>query len=131
MPQALNTSRALRLNSKILTAPSKWLAQQTEEHFGVPASRTNHSELHRPRTLQPPTAQDAQGAQATQAASPLRKWAANGEVVLAHASNFRPVKRVEDVVRAFAVVRCLSSRLSLAYDGPDLPKAAGTLASVN
>lgn len=42
------------------------------------------------------------------------------ERVLVHASNFRPVKRVADVVRAFAAIRReLPARLLLLGDGPD------------
>ena len=44
--------------------------------------------------------------------------------MLTHASNMRPVKRVEDVVRAFAVVRArMPATLALVGEGPDLPKA--------
>ena len=43
-----------------------------------------------------------------------------GERVLVHASNFRPVKRVADVVRAFgAIQRQIPARLLLLGDGPD------------
>lgn len=42
------------------------------------------------------------------------------ERVLVHASNFRPVKRVADIVRAFAAIRKeLPARLVLIGDGPD------------
>ncbi len=42
-----------------------------------------------------------------------------GEVTLLHISNFRPVKRVEDVVRVFARVRArMEARLLLVGDGP-------------
>ena len=42
------------------------------------------------------------------------------ERVLVHASNFRPVKRVADVVRAFALIQQkIPARLLLAGDGPD------------
>jgi N-acetyl-alpha-D-glucosaminyl L-malate synthase BshA len=49
-----------------------------------------------------------------------RKFAADGEAVLIHLSNFRPVKRVVDVVRVFAqVARALPAQLILVGDGPD------------
>lgn len=51
-----------------------------------------------------------------------KRWHQRGdrERVLVHASNFRPVKRVADVVRAFAaVLRELPARLLLLGDGPD------------
>jgi N-acetyl-alpha-D-glucosaminyl L-malate synthase BshA len=45
--------------------------------------------------------------------------------ILVHASNFRPVKRVQDVIRVFAIVKeALPARLVLVGDGPELPRAA-------
>jgi len=45
------------------------------------------------------------------------------EKILMHISNFRPVKRVADVVDMFAkVVKHVPSRLLLVGEGPDLPK---------
>jgi L-malate glycosyltransferase len=53
-----------------------------------------------------------------------KKFAADDEGILIHISNFRPVKRVEDVVAVFARVRKqLRSRLLMVGDGPDRPKA--------
>jgi L-malate glycosyltransferase len=44
----------------------------------------------------------------------------NGEKVIVHTSNFRPVKRVQDVIRTFAKVReKLPTKLLLIGDGPD------------
>lgn len=46
--------------------------------------------------------------------------APNGEKILSHISNFRPVKRVEDIVRVFAEVRKqIPSKLVLVGDGPE------------
>ena len=48
------------------------------------------------------------------------EWAPGGEPILMHLSNFRPVKRVTDVVEIFALVRQkLRSKLVLIGDGPD------------
>lgn len=48
------------------------------------------------------------------------QWAPGGEPVLMHLSNFRPVKRVPDVVEIFARVRRqLPAKLVLIGDGPD------------
>lgn len=54
----------------------------------------------------------------------LRKeFAAPGERILMHISNFRPVKRTCDVVDIFARVNSrLPARLLLVGEGPDLPK---------
>ena len=48
-----------------------------------------------------------------------------GEKMVMHISNFRPVKRVRDVVRTFAGIAArLPARLLLIGDGPDRPEAA-------
>jgi len=48
------------------------------------------------------------------------RFAPNGEKLLVHVSNFRPVKRVDDVVRVFWKVReRLPTKLLLIGDGPD------------
>ncbi len=48
------------------------------------------------------------------------KWAPDGEPILMHLSNFRPVKRVTDVIEIFAKVReKLKAKLVLIGDGPD------------
>jgi N-acetyl-alpha-D-glucosaminyl L-malate synthase BshA len=54
-------------------------------------------------------------------ASALRaQWAPNGEPILMHLSNFRPVKRVPDCVEIFALVRAkMPAKLVLIGDGPD------------
>jgi L-malate glycosyltransferase len=47
-------------------------------------------------------------------------WAPGGEPILMHLSNFRPVKRVTDVVEIFALVReKMPAKLVLLGDGPD------------
>jgi L-malate glycosyltransferase len=53
--------------------------------------------------------------------SPLRQsYAPNGEKILVHLSNFRPVKRVTDVVEIFALVHeKVPSKLLMIGDGPD------------
>ncbi len=48
------------------------------------------------------------------------EWAPNGEPILMHLSNFRPVKRVTDVVEIFALVRQkIPAKLVMIGDGPD------------
>jgi L-malate glycosyltransferase len=50
--------------------------------------------------------------------------APNGEKLIIHVSNFRPVKRVTAAIRIFAAVRRrVASRLLMVGDGPDLPEA--------
>jgi L-malate glycosyltransferase len=56
------------------------------------------------------------------------EWAPNGEVILMHLSNFRPVKRILDAVEIFALVReKMPAKLVMIGDGPDRG-AAGELA---
>jgi N-acetyl-alpha-D-glucosaminyl L-malate synthase BshA len=53
-----------------------------------------------------------------------KKFAADDEGILIHISNFRPVKRVEDVIGIFALVRKeIKARLLMVGDGPERPKA--------
>lgn len=50
--------------------------------------------------------------------------APNGEKILLHASNFRKVKRVDDVVKVFAKVRAaIPAKLMMVGDGPERPAA--------
>ena len=98
----------------LLTTPSEWLARETEEHFHVAPGRIraipNFVELDRFRP------------------DPKQEWRAglapDGWKVITHVSNFRPVKRVDEVVRAFSVIRKrMKAVLVLVGDGPELPTA--------
>jgi N-acetyl-alpha-D-glucosaminyl L-malate synthase BshA len=52
------------------------------------------------------------------------RYAAPEEKLLVHLSNFRPVKRITDVIEVFArVAREIPARLMLIGDGPDRPTA--------
>jgi L-malate glycosyltransferase len=53
-------------------------------------------------------------------AAARKRWAPSGEPILMHLSNFRPVKRLTDVVEIFARVReKIPAKLVLMGDGPD------------
>jgi L-malate glycosyltransferase len=53
-----------------------------------------------------------------------RRFANSDEGILIHISNFRPVKRVEDVIEIFSKVRKQRpARLLMVGDGPERPKA--------
>ena len=58
-----------------------------------------------------------------------KKYAGDDEKILMHVSNFRKVKRVEDVLRMFDIVRKkIPARLILIGDGPErsnIEKLAG------
>ncbi len=57
-------------------------------------------------------------------AHPRSEFAQKHEALVCHVSNFRPVKRVEDVVRSFALLReKRPARLLMVGDGPDRPAA--------
>ena len=48
------------------------------------------------------------------------KYASDGERIVCHISNFRKVKRVDDVVRVFALLnKAIPSKLILVGDGPE------------
>ena len=48
------------------------------------------------------------------------KYASDGERIVCHISNFRKVKRVDDVVRVFALInKAIPSKLILVGDGPE------------
>lgn len=97
-----------------LTAVSEYLRRETVEHFDVPAERItvvpNFVDLTAYR-------RDLEPCHRSKLSEP-------GEKIIMHISNFRPVKRVEDVVRVFAgISRRLRSRLLLIGDGPDRGRA--------
>lgn len=51
------------------------------------------------------------------------KLSKNGEKILVHTSNFRPLKRVDDAIRAFKIINDkMPSKLLLIGDGPDRSK---------
>ena len=59
------------------------------------------------------------------AADLRRTLAPKGEKLLIHVSNFRPVKRVPEVVEIFAAIRRhVDARLLMVGDGPELPEAS-------
>jgi N-acetyl-alpha-D-glucosaminyl L-malate synthase BshA len=106
--------------SDAVTTVSRWLRGETERVFGcdVPIEIVpNFVSLERFRPL---------------ADSPLRRMLVpEGERVLCHVSNFRPVKRLHDVVTIFARVNEQQpSRLLLAGDGPEWAAAEETAAEL-
>jgi L-malate glycosyltransferase len=97
-----------------LTAVSEFLRAETHRHFAIPvddiAVIPNFVDLEK----------YSRGAYPCHRA----KLAQSGERIVTHISNFRGVKRVDDVVRVFAqVARAMPARLLLVGDGPDRSKA--------
>lgn len=95
--------------SDALTTPSRWLAETARTNLGLSANLPidvipNFVDVS---SFTPPLPRD-------RPPSP----------VLIHVSNFRPIKRLEDVVRIFAaVVAATPCRLELVGDGPERPRA--------
>jgi len=62
--------------------------------------------------------------QRSQDGSRREKYALSEEKILVHISNFRPVKRVTDVIEVFDTVqRCMPARLLMVGDGPERSNA--------
>jgi len=96
-----------------LTAVSHYLARETHEHFDIPLERIevipNFVDLEKYRRDAYPCHRG--------------KLTRSGEKIVTHISNFRGVKRVDDVVRIFArIVQHVPARLLLVGDGPDRVK---------
>lgn len=113
-PSFHSITRFSILKSDGLTAVSSFLRDETERSFGVGKDRIrvipNFIDTERYRR------EDKPCHRAT--------LAPEGEKVVMHISNFRPVKRVQDVVEVFAEMRqSLPARLVLVGDGPDRPRA--------
>lgn len=95
--------------SDAVTTVSPWLREETLREFGV----SNNIEVI-------PNFVDAEKFRRGVPGCRKSYYAPNGEKILMHISNFRPVKRVADVVRVFAGVRAkLNAVLLLIGDGPD------------
>jgi L-malate glycosyltransferase len=96
-----------------VTSISNYLKDKTVESFGVTRPievipNFVNCDVYTPITDE-----------ATRAAARAR-YAKPGEAILLHLSNFRPVKRVVDVVKVFAqVVKEVPAQLLLVGDGPD------------
>jgi L-malate glycosyltransferase len=92
-----------------VTAVSEFLRRKTEEHFAISVPI---------RVI--PNFVDAAVFHPDSAGHPAFPFLDPGEKTLMHASNFRPVKRVDIVVRTFArLAGEIPSRLVLVGDGPE------------
>jgi len=96
-----------------VTSISKYLKEKTIEDFGVTRpieviENFVNCDVYTP--IKDPAVR----------ATARRKLATPDEAILMHLSNFRPVKRVTDVVKVFArVARQMPAQLVLVGDGPD------------
>ncbi len=108
-PNYLETTRWGIAQSDAVTAVSEDLRRSTVERLGV------EKEIDVvPNFIDPKRYERVRGTAGAQ------RWAQGDERVLLHISNFRPVKRVLDVVKVFERVHeRIPSRLLLVGDGPD------------
>lgn len=110
--------------SDAITAPSRWLAEAAHQKLGL--SRDVAIEVI-PNFVDTERFRPGAG-RATRATS---SGHANRVRVLTHVSNFRPLKRVEDVVRIFAAVRAeIPARLDLVGEGPERSRIEDLVASL-
>ncbi len=96
-------------NSDAVTAVSQYLRTNTEQHF-KPEKKIqviyNSIDLDEYKRNPCPNIK--------------KSIAPNGEKILVHVSNFRPVKRVQDTIRILAeVIKTIPAKLILVGDGPE------------
>ncbi|WP_034387624.1 N-acetyl-alpha-D-glucosaminyl L-malate synthase BshA [Deinococcus sp. YIM 77859] len=112
-PAFRHTTRHAIECSDHVTAVSHFLAEQTREVFGVDRPiEVIHNFVDAARFVRIPDPQAR------------ARFAHPDEALIVHVSNFRPVKRVEDVVQVFARVASeIPARLLMIGDGPERPRA--------
>ncbi len=98
----------------LLTAPSRWLVEKTETEYRIPPENI----------LTIPNFIDLERFCPADGAAKRKELGAEGRYLVTHVSNFRPVKRVQDVVGGFAALRRRKDAvLALVGKGPDLQGA--------
>jgi N-acetyl-alpha-D-glucosaminyl L-malate synthase BshA len=111
-PSYVETTRFGIVESDRVTAVSEALRQATLETFQIDKPIDVVPNFIDPERFHEALARDRG-----------QRFGAPGERIVAHISNFRPVKRVEDVVSIFhRVLREVPCRLLLVGDGPELPR---------
>lgn len=101
--------------SDAVISVSKWLSEQTHQHFGLCRPCNIIYNFVDPEEYKPVNRGGCCG---------RNFFAEPGQKILMHISNFRPVKRVCDAVEAFAkIVKTVPSVLLMIGDGPDHDKA--------
>ena len=112
-PSFFPLTRFVLNESDGVTCVSRYLHDQTREIFG----------LSRPlRTI--PNFVDTRRFRPRHDEERRRRFAPRGEKILMHLSNFRPLKRITDIIRIFAKVReRLPALLLLMGDGLERPRA--------
>ena len=113
-PSFRSITRFSILRSQGLTAVSEYLKAETVRDFQVPQERIDVVPNFIDTAVWHPGKEPCHRS----------TLAPGGEKIVMHISNFRPVKRVEDVVEVFArIVRKVPARLVMVGDGPERPRA--------
>lgn len=113
-PSFRSITRFSILRSQGLTAVSEFLKEETVRDFEVPEERIDVVPNFIDTNVWRPGKEPCHRA----------ALAPGGEKIVMHISNFRPVKRVEDVVEVFARIRQrVRARLVFVGDGPERPRA--------
>jgi N-acetyl-alpha-D-glucosaminyl L-malate synthase BshA len=108
-PNYIETTRWGIVQSDAVTAVSSWLSRTTEQQLGIRSPIDVVPNFIDPQRYE--QARNSPGA---------RRWAKPGERLLVHISNFRPLKRVLDVVDVFLRLRPeVPCRLLMIGDGPE------------
>ena len=111
-PNYRETTRYGIVQSDAVTSVSQALRASTQSQLGI----NTHIDVV-PNFIDPKRFEKAKNQEGAQ------RWRVGDERLLVHISNFRPVKRVLDVVDTFhRVHQRVPSRLLLVGDGPDRPK---------
>jgi L-malate glycosyltransferase len=115
-PKFSSLTRFAVLAGDGITAPSRWLAEEAHRVLGLP--RESNIEVI-------PNFVD------TRRFCVVRSKNVAATKVIVHVSNFRPLKRVEDVVHIFARVRAeIPLQLHLVGDGPERPRVEALVQSL-
>ncbi|MCP4643267.1 MAG: N-acetyl-alpha-D-glucosaminyl L-malate synthase BshA, partial [bacterium] len=112
-PSFWRLTRYAMQQSDAVTSVSKWLTDETQREFDLDT---------RPRTIYNFLNTERFSGERTERC----KFAEKGEKIIMHISNFRPVKRVTDIVRAFKRISdVIPSKLVMVGDGPERMSAVG------
>jgi len=108
-PSYYDITRFSIASSDSVTAVSKYLADETKEVFEIENDIKVIHNFFDPDRFRPEFSQCCRG-----------EFVSEGEYLIAHVSNFRPVKRTLDVVDTFEKIQSvLPARLLLVGEGPD------------
>jgi N-acetyl-alpha-D-glucosaminyl L-malate synthase BshA len=109
-------------NSNAVTAVSDNLRQETYQYFRITKEiEVIYNFIDHTKYVKKPDAEC------------LKQFAApNGEKVITHISNFRPVKRIPDVIRTFDIIRkSINAKLLMVGDGPERNAAERLVRELN